>query len=160
MTAPTGPQVGDRAPGFRLPSASGPSVGLADHRGHRPVLVVFYPFAFSPICTSELDDMRDAVSHDAAFDRVQLLALSCDPKYSLRVFARERSYPFPLLSDFWPHGEVARAYGVFDTSHGMPLRGTFLVDVAGVVRFREVNEPGDARNQDGWRAAVAALPAS
>jgi peroxiredoxin len=155
VTAPAPLRIGDTAPRFRLPSAAGPPVGLADHRGRRPVLLVFYPFAFSPICTSELDGMRDH-----AFERVQLIAVSCDPKYSLRVFARERGYTFPLLSDFWPHGETARAYGVFDASHGMPVRGTFLIDAAGVVRFSEINEPGDARDQDGWRAAIAALPAA
>ncbi len=153
MTPSVPPQVGDPAPAFRLPSADGPTVALADHRGRRPVLLVFYPFAFSRICTSELDGMRDH-----AFGDVQLLAVSCDPKYSLKAFARERGYRFPLLSDFWPHGEVARAYGVFDDAHGMPVRGTFLVDTGGTVRFREVNEPGDPRDQDGWRAAVAALP--
>lgn len=154
MTAAGAPGVGDLAPRFRLPSASGPNVGLADHRGRGPVLLVFYPFAFSPICTSELDAMRDH-----GFGRVQLVAVSCDPKYSLRVFARERDYLFPLLSDFWPHGQVARAYGVFDESHGMPVRGTFLIDTAGVIRFREINEAGDARDQNGWRAAIEALPA-
>ena len=153
MTPSAPPQVGDPAPRFRLPSAEGPTVALSDHRGRRPVLLVFYPFAFSRICTSELDGMRDH-----AVDGVQLLAVSCDPKYSLKAFAREQGYPFPLLSDFWPHGEVSRAYGVFDEAHGMPVRGTFLVDRDGTVRFREVNQPGDARDQDGWRAAVAALP--
>ncbi len=155
MTASAPLQIGDTAPRFRLPSAAGPPVGLADHRGRRPVLLVFYPFAFSPICTSELDAMRDH-----AFDRVQLIAVSCDPKYSLRVFARERGYQFPLLSDFWPHGEVARSYGVFDEPHGMPVRGTFLVDAAGVIRFSEINEAGDARDQNGWRTAIGELPAA
>jgi peroxiredoxin len=136
-----------------LPSAAGPTVGSADFQGHRPVLLVFFPFAFSALCTAELDAMRDC-----DFDRVQLLAVSCDAKYSLRAFARERGYAFPLLSDFWPHGEVSRDYGVFDEAHGMSVRGTFLIDAAGTVRFREVNEPGDARDQNGWRAAIADLP--
>ncbi|MEO5833628.1 MAG: peroxiredoxin [Nakamurella sp.] len=147
-------RVGDPAPHFRLPSAAGPLVALADHRGRRPVLLVFYPFAFSPICTSELDSMRDH-----AFERVQLIAVSCDPKYALKVFARERGYRFPLLSDFWPHGEVARAFGVFDEPHGMPVRGTFLIDAAGIIRFTEVNDVGDPRDQAGWRAAIAGLGA-
>lgn len=152
MTAQVAVRVGDPAPPFRLPSAAGPSVALADHRGRRPVLVVFYPFAFSSICTSELDAMRDR-----DFDTVELLAVSCDPRYSLRAYARERGYRFPLLSDFWPHGEVARTYGVFDEAHGMPVRGTFLVDTGGIVRFAEVNDAGDVRDQNGWRDAIAAL---
>jgi len=153
VAAAHAPRVGDPAPRFRLPSAAGPGVGTADFRGRRPVLLVFYPFAFSPLCTSELDTMRDSF-----FPAVQLIAVSCDPKYSLRIFARERGYAFPLLSDFWPHGEVARAYGVFDEAHGMPVRGTFLLDRSGIIRFSEINEPGDARGQDGWRDAIAALP--
>ncbi|MBY8853954.1 redoxin domain-containing protein, partial [Saccharothrix sp. MB29] len=62
-----------------------------------------------------------------------------DTPFSLKAWSAEQGYGFPLLSDFWPHGEVARAYGVFDEKSGMAVRGTFLVDVAGVVRYAEVN---------------------
>jgi peroxiredoxin len=88
-----------------------------------------------------------------------VLGISVDTPYSLKVWAAQRDYRFPLLSDFWPHGEVAQAYGTFNQAKGMANRGTFLVDVAGVVRFAEVNEPGEPRDQRAWEHAVAALAA-
>ena len=149
-----GHPVAGPAPDFALPTGQGPVVSLAEYRGRRAILLVFYPFAFSPICTAELDDMRD---HLASFNGVQLLGVSVDTKYSLRMFGKWRGYTFPLLSDFWPHGAVAQAYGVFDAERGMARRGTFLIDDAGLIRFAQVNEPGDVRDQDGWRAAVGHL---
>jgi peroxiredoxin (alkyl hydroperoxide reductase subunit C) len=146
--------VGAAAPDFTLPSGQGPVVSLADFRGRRAVLVVFYPFAFSSTCTAELDDIRD---HLASFAGVELLAVSVDTKYSLRMFAKWHGYEFPLLSDFWPHGAVASDYGVFDAARGMAVRGTFLIDATGRVRFAEINDPGDIRDQNGWRAAIEDL---
>jgi peroxiredoxin len=144
------------APVFTLPSGHGSQVSLADYRGRRAVLLVFYPFAFSPICTAELDDIRDHLDSFANAS-VQLLAVSIDTKYTLRMFGKWRGYRFPLLSDFWPHGAVARAYGVFDAERGMAVRGTFLIDEAGQIRFSEVNEPGDVRDQNGWQVAIDQL---
>lgn len=131
-------------------------VSLSEFRTRQPVLVAFYPFAFSSICTAELDDIRDHL--DSFMDsNVQLLAISADPKYSLRVFAELRGYQFPLLSDFWPHGAVASSYGVFDNNNGMAVRGTFLIDTAGTIGFVEINAPGDVRDQNGWRDAIDQL---
>ena len=149
--------VGDVAPDFSLPDQDRQVVSLAELRG-RPVLVVFYPFAFSGICTGELCQLRDELTTytDAG---VQVVAISTDPVFSLKAFKAQEGLEFPLLSDFWPHGATAQAYGVFNDKAGMALRGTFLVDADGKVAFAEVNAPGDAREQSGWKDAVSALAA-
>jgi mycoredoxin-dependent peroxiredoxin len=149
--------VGDRAPEFSLPDQDKQIVSLADLRG-TPVLLVFYPFAFSGLCTGELCQLRDELSAytDAG---VQVLAISTDPVFSLRAFREKEGFDFPLLSDFWPHGAVAQAYEVFNEKAGMAVRGTFLVDPDGTVAFAEVNQPGDVREQSGWKDAVGQLAA-
>jgi len=147
--------VGDTAPEFSLPDQDKQVVSLAELRG-APVLVVFYPFAFSGTCTGELCQLRDelATYTDAG---VKVVAVSTDPTFALKAFREQEGFSFPLLSDFWPHGAAAQAYGVFNDKAGMALRGTFLVDAEGTVRFAEVNGPGDARAQSGWKDAVAQL---
>jgi len=149
--------VGDSAPAFSLPDQDKQSVSLADLRG-TPVLLVFYPFAFSGICTGELCQLRDelAVYGDAG---VKVLAVSTDPVFSLKAFREKEGFAFSLLSDFWPHGATAQAYGVFNEKAGMALRGTFLIDAEGQIAFAEVNSPGDAREQSGWKDAVGKLAA-
>jgi peroxiredoxin (alkyl hydroperoxide reductase subunit C) len=148
--------VGTEAPDFTLPDQNNQQVTLSSFRGGRSVLVVFYPFAFSGICTDELCAVRDdLVSFQN--DEVQILAVSVDHPYALKAWSDAQGYQFPLLSDFWPHGKIARDYGVFHGDRGFALRGTFLVDRSGTVRFAEVNGPGEPRDQDSWRKAVAAL---
>lgn len=149
--------VGSIAPDFTLPDANRSPVTLSDFRGRKAVLVVFYPFAFSGTCTVELCAVRDDL---ASFqnERVQVLALSTDPVPTLKAWSEVQGYEFPLLSDFWPHGAVASAYGVLHEQGGMAVRGTFLVGLDGAVTFAEVNGPGEARDQDSWRRAVGALP--
>ena len=146
--------VGDRAPDFTLLDQDRRPVTLSALRGS-PVLLVFYPFAFSALCGTELGRLRDSLS---AYAGVTVLAVSTDPVYSLRAFRAQEGYDFPLLSDFWPHGATASAYGVLDERAGMALRATFLVDADGVVRFTQVNAPGDVREQNEWKDAVARLP--
>ncbi len=150
------PEPGRPAPDFTLKDQFRQDVALSSFRGARSVLVVFYPFAFSPVCTGELAAVRDEL---ATFqnDGVQVLAVSCDHPFTLRAWADAQGFGFPLLSDFWPHGRVAEDYGVLNSAAGFALRGTFLVDRGGTVRFAEVNQAGEARDQDGWRRAVAAL---
>ena len=149
--------VGDRAPEFSLPDQDKQVVSLAEFRG-APVLLVFYPFAFSGICTGELCQLRDelATYTDAG---VRVLAISTDPVFSLKAWRDQQGFGFALLSDFWPHGATAQTYGVFNEKAGMALRGTFLVDADGKVAFAEVNQPGDAREQSGWKDAVTQLAA-
>jgi peroxiredoxin len=149
--------VGDTAPDFSLPDQDKQVVSLAELRG-TPVLVVFYPFAFSGICTGELCQLRDELASYTAAG-VRVVAVSTDPVFSLKAFRAQEGFDFPLLSDFWPHGATAQAYGVFNDKAGMANRGTFLVDAEGKVAFAEVNQPGDARVQSGWKDAVAQLAA-
>jgi alkyl hydroperoxide reductase subunit AhpC len=119
------------------------------------VLLVFYPFAFSRVCGSELRAIHENVD-DFQNERVQVLAASCDAMYSQRAYADEAGFGFPLLADYWPHGGAARAYGVFDEERGCAVRGTFLIDREGVVRWTVVNGLADARSLDDYRTALAA----
>jgi peroxiredoxin len=148
--------VGDHAPDFTLKDQNNQEWALSDFQGDRNVLVVFYPLAFSGICTGELDQLRDDL---AEFADVQVLAISVDSVYTLKAWSDQQGYDFPLLSDFWPHGKVAQDYGVFNGVAGLANRGTFLVDIDGVIRFAEMNQPGEARDQTVWKQALAALPA-
>ncbi|MFF2246953.1 peroxiredoxin [Arthrobacter sp. NPDC058130] len=149
------PGVGDSAPEFELVNQYGEPVRLSDFRG-RNVVVVFYPFAFSGICTGELCEIRDnlALFEDA---NAAVLAVSVDSKFAQRAYAEKEGYGFDLLADFWPHGAVASAYGVFDADSGMAQRGTFIIDAAGIVRYVVVNPRGQARDLGEYRAALAGL---
>ncbi len=147
--------VGQVAPDFTLVSQAGEKVTLSDFRG-RKVVLVFYPFAFSPLCTSELCDLRDRRG-DFDDDTV-LLGISVDTKYALRVFAEQEGLGFDLLSDFWPHGAVAQEYGVFlPDAGGKATRATFVIDREGVVRWALINGPGEPRDPADYRAALADL---
>ena len=149
------PPIGAEAPDFVLRNQHGEDVTLSELRG-RPVVIVFYPWAFSRVCTGELTELRDNpdVFADAG---AELLAISCDPTYSLRAWADEQGFEFALLSDFWPHGAVASSYGVFDADRGAAVRGTFVVDRAGVLRWSVVNAIPDARSLAEYRKALAAV---
>jgi peroxiredoxin len=149
-------EVGSKAPDFTLNDYNKQSVKLSSFQGDKPVLLVFYPFAFSGICQGELCQLRDEF---AEYDGqgVQILGVSVDTPFSLKAWAEQQGYQFPLLSDFWPHGAVATTYGVFNEAAGLANRGTFLIDKDGVVRYAEVNGPGEARDQLSWKKAVAEL---
>ena len=158
MTAPAPEvrlRVGDPAPDFTLPDTHGTPVHLADLRGE-PVLLVFYPFAFSGICTGELCELRDNIE-DFEAAGVRLLAVSTDPVFTLKAWHEQEGFGFDLLSDFWPHGAVADAYGVFDPTSGHALRGTFLVDADGIVRWSVVNPRGQRRDLEAYREALAEI---
>ena len=149
------PAVGEQAPDFTLVNQFGEPVRLADFRG-RNVVVVFYPFAFSGICTGELCEIRDNL---AVFEHAdaEVLAVSVDSKFSLRAYAEQEGYGFSLLADFWPHGAVAEKYGVFDPETGMARRGTFIIDAHGTVRYVVVNPRGQARDLAEYRRILAEL---
>ena len=149
-------EVGQEAPDFTLRDQNNEEVTLSSFRGSQAVLVIFYPLAFTGICTGELCAVRDDLS-TFQNDDVQVMTISVDSPYSHKVFSEKENYDFPLLSDFWPHGGVAQAYGVFNETTGFANRGTFLVDKDGVVRFAELNGPGEGRNPDDWRAAIKSL---
>ena len=150
--------IGQTPPDFTLKDQHGQDVSLSGFRGDKAVVVMFYPFAFSGVCTGELCEIRDAMP-EFQNDEVQLLAISCDPMYALRAFADQDGLDYPLLSDFWPHGAVARAYGVFNEERGCAVRGTFVLDRDGVLRWQVVNAMPDARDLDDYRKALADLPA-
>jgi peroxiredoxin (alkyl hydroperoxide reductase subunit C) len=147
--------VGDTAPDFTLADQDRQQVALADLRGG-PVLLVFYPFAFSGICTGELCEIRDNLGAFVS-DEVQVLGVSCDHMFSQRAWADKEGYFFPLLSDYWPHGGVAQAFGVFHEKAGAALRGTFLIDREGVIRWSLINEIGQPRDFSGYHTALAEL---
>lgn len=147
-------EVGAEAPDFVLKDQNNQEVRLADFRGRRTVLLVFYPLAFTGICQGELCEVRDNLN-EYVNDDVQVLTVSVDSVYAHKIWADREGYQFPLLADFWPHGAVAQAYGVFNDTAGIANRGTFVIDKAGVVRFAEMNLPGEPRDQEGWRKALA-----
>ncbi|OLB65431.1 MAG: peroxiredoxin [Actinobacteria bacterium 13_2_20CM_2_72_6] len=127
-------EVGASAPDFVLKDQNNQEVRLSDFRGRRNVLLVFYPLAFTGTCQGELCQVRDNLA-DFVNDDVQLLTVSVDSAYAHKVWADREGYEFPLLADFWPHGAVAQAYGVFNVDRGFADRGTFLIDREGIVRF-------------------------
>jgi peroxiredoxin (alkyl hydroperoxide reductase subunit C) len=147
-------EVGAAAPDFVLKDQNNQEVRLSDFRGQKNVLLVFYPLAFTGTCQGELCQVRDNLN-DFSNDNVQVLTVSVDSPYSHKVWATEQGYEFPLLADFWPHGAVAQAYGVFNEEKGFANRGTVLIDRDGIVRYTEMNLPGEARDQDAWRKALA-----
>jgi peroxiredoxin len=148
------PATGSQAPDFTARNQYGEQVRLSDYTGRRDVVLVFYPYAFSQVCTSELAALRDRPELLAA---AEFLAISCDPMFTLRAYADAQKIGFGLLSDFWPHGGIASAYGVFDADRGCALRGTFVVDRAGVIRWSVVNPIPEARNPDDYAEALATL---
>jgi peroxiredoxin len=153
-------EVGATAPDFELKDNHGRTVRLSDFRGAdgRNVLLVFYPFAFTGVCTGELRALADELP-SFVNDTTQLLAVSNDSIHTLRVFGEQEGLEFPLLSDFWPHGEASRAYGVFDEDKGCAVRGTYLIDTEGVVRWSVVNALPDARDTARYVEALGALGA-
>lgn len=150
--------VGDEAPDFELRDQNGQRVRLSSYRDAKNVVLVFYPLAFTGTCQGELCAIRDSIE-DFSGDDVVTLAVSVDSAPVHKKWADEQGYTFPLLADFWPHGEVAKAYGVFNETAGIANRGTFVIDKSGVIRFAEMNGPGEARDQSVWEKALTALVA-
>jgi mycoredoxin-dependent peroxiredoxin len=150
--------VGSTAPDFTLHDQNRQPVTLSDFRGAKDVLLVFFPLAFTGICQGELDEVRDHLP-DFENDGRAVLAISVGPAPTHKVWATQSGFLFPVLADFWPHGAVAQAYGVFNDDAGVANRGTFVVDRSGIVRFAEMKQPGEARDQRLWVDALAALDA-
>lgn len=145
-----------KAPDFELKDNHGRTVRLSDFRGEKNVVLLFYPFAFTGVCTGELRSLRDELPKFVN-DDTQLLAVSNDSIHTLRVFAEQEGLEYPLLSDFWPHGEASRAYEVFDEDKGCAVRGTFIIDKEGVVRWTVVNGLPDARDLNDYVKALDTL---
>ena len=150
--------VGDEAPDFELKDQTGQPVRLSDYRDKKAVVLVFYPFSFSAVCRDELCGVRDEIEVFAN-DDVATLAVSVDSPFVHRAFAEQEGLDFPILADFWPHGEVARTYGVFNAQAGAAERGTFVIDRDGTVVHREQHGLADARDREPWRQALREIGA-
>ncbi|GJF18276.1 putative peroxiredoxin [Mycolicibacterium cyprinidarum] len=154
--------VGHIAPDFTLKDQNNQPVTLstwhAAGRTPRNVLLVFFPLAFTSICARELDDIRDHLA-DFVNDETATVAISVGPSPTHKVWATQRGFTFPVLADFWPHGAVSKAYGVFNDGTGFANRGTFAVDRSGVIRFAECRQPGEVRDEAVWSDALAAVRA-
>jgi mycoredoxin-dependent peroxiredoxin len=150
--------VGTTAPDFTLRDQNNQRVSLNEYRGAKNVLLVFFPLAFTGICQGELDQLRDHLP-DFENDDSAALAISVGPPPTHKIWATQSGFTFPVLSDFWPHGEVSQAYGVFNDQAGISNRGTFVVDRSGIIQFAEMKQPGEARDQRLWTEALAAARA-
>lgn len=149
--------VGDDAPDFTLKDQHGNDVALSGFRGDHNVVVVFYPFTFTGVCQGELCELRDDPSAFATAD-AQVLALSCDTRHAQKIWAEQQGFDFPVLSDFWPHGAVAKSYGVFNDQLGCANRATFVIDKAGKVTAKlESPDLGTPRPKAEYEAALAQL---
>lgn len=148
--------VGDTAPDFELISHHGEQLRLSDLLAKEPVALVFFPLAFSGICTGELCELQDNLAMFAE-NGIQLVGISVDSKFALKAWAEKEGYDFPILADFWPHGAVAQRYGVFVEESGIANRATFVIDKQGIIRASIVTAPGQARDFAAYREAVAAL---
>ena len=149
-------EVGEQAPDFELKDQHGTPVRLSSFRGTKNVVIVFYPLAFSGVCSGELSALRDDFPEIARED-VELLTVSVDSTFVLRTWADRDNFDFSLLSDFWPHGGVAKLYGVFDEDKGVATRGTFIIDKAGVIRWKVVNPIPQARDIAEYKKVLADL---
>ncbi|CAM3300478.1 peroxiredoxin [Nocardioides dubius] len=149
-------KVGDLAPDFTLRDQFGQDVTLSSFRGTKAVALFFYPYAFSGVCTGELAGIRDRLAEFLTFD-TEVLAISCDPTYALRAFADSDGLNFPLLSDFWPHGEVAQAYDVFNEKRGCARRSTYILDKEGRIAWAVHNAMPEGRDLDEHLRELQAL---
>ncbi len=144
------------APDFELANQFGERIRLSDFAGKKAVALVFFPLAFSGTCQGELCALQEnlALFRDR---KVELLGISVDSKHTLRAWAEKQKYDFDLLADFWPHGQVAKEYGVFLDEKGFANRATFIIDRDGVIQARFVTSPGEARDIEAYRDGLAAL---
>lgn len=149
-------EIGKEAPDFTLKNQFGEEVTLSDFRGKKNVVLVFFPMAFTGICTGEMCEIRD---NKAVFesDDVVTFGISCDPTPSQKAFAEQENLDYALLSDFWPHGAVSKMYDAWFEDRGFALRGTFIIDKEGILRWSVVNSPGDARSTDDYKKALSEL---
>ncbi len=148
---------GDEAPDFELPNQDNEKVKLSDFRGEKGVALVFVPFAFTGVCQGELCELRDSIADFEAKD-VQVLGITCDRAFSLKVWSDQEGFNFPVLSDGWPHGEVSQAYDNFNADLGCAMRRTVVIDKEGkVVEMFESADLGTPRDKAAYDAALAKL---
>lgn len=159
---PGAPGVGEAAPPLLLTTSAGAELDVVaaasdGSLGARGVLVVFLPYAFSPVCTAEVGDLRDRAD-DLGRAGLGVVAVTCDPLPALRAWAADERLRFPVLSDFWPHGRASTAWGVLQEATGAAGRSSFLLDRSGTVAWAVHNPPGRARSLQDALDAADALP--
>ena len=147
-------ETGSRAPDFDLQVEGSTRVRLGDFRGRRNVLLVFHPFAWTPVCEEEARDLQENAAAFADAE-TEVILVSCDSPAARQAWRRELGLTYTVGSDFWPHGAAAQAYGVFDEERGAPIRGTFLIDRSGTVVWTLVHDRDTRRTE----LATAPLPA-
>ena len=146
--------VGDRAPDFELLDQDANEVSRASLEGHKS-LIVFIPFPFTGLCEAELCTIRDNLARLNSLD-ANVVAISCDTRFVHKKWSEEQGFGFPVLSDFWPHGATARAYGSFNEEKGAANRMTYVLDDTGVVReIIDSGSLGVARELDAYLEALA-----
>ena len=139
-------ETGSTAPDFDLEVDGSARVRLSDYRGRRNVLLVFHPFAFTPVCEEEARDLQE---NREAFESAEtdVVLVSCDPAPARQAWKQQLGLTYTLASDFWPHGAAAKAYGVFNEETGGPIRGTFLIDKDGLVVWSLVHDADTRRTE-------------
>ncbi|GAC1578194.1 MAG: peroxiredoxin [Candidatus Dormibacteria bacterium] len=149
-------EVGDEAPDFTLVDEDNNQVRLSDLRG-RNVVLLFYPFDFSPVCTNELKEIaRTQARYDAA--GAEVFGISVDSRYTHKAFKRDEQLTARLLADFHPKGAVAAQYGAYLEDAGFATRVTVVIDSTGVVRRKVISSVPEARNADEYLEALASCP--
>jgi peroxiredoxin (alkyl hydroperoxide reductase subunit C) len=148
--------VGQPAPGFTLKDQDNNEVSVDDLKGHK-ALVVFIPFPFTGICTGELCAIRDHLNTLSDLD-AKVVVITCDTRFVHKKWADEEGFTFPILSDFWPHGATAQAYGAFNDTTGSANRVTYVLDADGVVReIIDSGSLGTPREYELYEAALAKI---
>jgi mycoredoxin-dependent peroxiredoxin len=151
-------RTGDGAPEFDLEVSSSERVRLSDFSGRSNVLLVFHPFAFTPVCEDEARDLQENLQSFREAG-TEIVFVSCDPSPARQAWKEQLGAEYLFASDFWPHGAAAKAYGVFNEANGAPHRGTFLIDSEGTVIWSLVSghdEKREAMVPDSLEALVAA----
>jgi mycoredoxin-dependent peroxiredoxin len=149
-------EVGQEAPDFRLRDENGQEVPLSSLRG-RNVVLIFFPAAFSGICTKELHTATDLAEKYGAAG-AEVFGVSVDSPYALKAFKRDEGLEAHFLSDFHPKGKVAEEYDAYIPEAGVATRATYVIDKDGKVAYKAVNHPGEMRDQDAIIDALAACP--
>jgi peroxiredoxin len=134
-------KVGDIAPDFSLETADGTTWNLHNLRGEKNVVLAFVPYAFSNVCSAQLPAYEAELSRFQDYD-TEVVSISMDSTYTLRAWKKSMQTTFPLLSDFYPQGQVVDMYGVRNVA-GMPERALFVIDKEGIIRYIEVMHSPD-----------------
>jgi peroxiredoxin len=155
MTTLTPIKIGEKAPDFTLKDQSGNAVTLSSYQGKRNVVLVFYPLSFTSVCSVQMPAYSKEKGSFQEYD-AEVLGISVDSSPVHKAFAESVGVEYPLLADFYPHGGVARAYGIL-RAEGFAERATFVIDKQGIVRYAEVHEIGKVPDRTKALDALGAL---